>query len=143
VRRAVPLLVLALVLAAGAAAAAPAGPPRALTLSARGHSLRASVVHVCLRHGASTDCSAAPVHLHGKLALAPGESVALRFDRQASSVRVGLLRGASAVGRASRARGGGTRFRWSAPRSLGRADRLDVTAFYGRSDSRFQAAIRR
>jgi hypothetical protein len=44
---------------------------------------------------------------------------------------------------ATTAHGAGTLFRWTAPRSLGAADRLDVTTHYGRSDSRFQAAIRR
>jgi hypothetical protein len=142
VRRALPVLVVALVLA-GVAPAATTSPPRQLRVLSGGHSVLASLVHVCLRHGASVDCTASPVHLRGTLPLRPGARVSLKFERSATSVTVGLQHGVTVLGPATRASGSGRRFRWTAPRSLGSADRLTVVARYGRSDSRFAAAIRR
>jgi hypothetical protein len=142
VRRLVPVLVAALVLVAAAPAAAPS-PPRQLRVLSRGQSVLASLVHVCLRHGKSVDCTAAPLHLRGSLRLRPGARVSLKFERAASSVTVGLQHGVTPIGPATRALGSGNRFRWTAPRSLGSADRLSIVARYGRSDSRFLAAIRR
>lgn len=126
-----------------AAAAAPAGPPRALTVSAAGHSLKASLVHVCLRHGTSTDCRASRVRLRGTLAVGSRAVLSLRFDRRATSVSVALVRGVTTVRAATSAHGSGTAFRWAAPASLGGANRLDVVAKYGKSDSRFAARIKR
>jgi hypothetical protein len=141
-RRAVLVLVLALVVVASAAAA-PAGPPRSLRVTTGGHSVRASLVHVCLRHGASTDCRASPVRLRQTLGVRPRAVLSLRFDRRATSVTVALSRGLTTVRPATRARGSGTRFRWTAPRSIGAADRLDVVAKFHRSDSQFAVRIKR
>jgi hypothetical protein len=137
------LVLAAVALAVSAAAAAPAGPPRALRVSTEGNSVRASLVHMCLRSGASTNCSAAPVHLHGTLLVRPSAVLSLSFDRRATSVTVGLMRGATTIRAATKAHGSATAFRWTSPKSLGKANELDVVAHFGRSDSRFAARIKR
>ena len=130
------------VLAAPATALAP-GPPRALRVLTGGHSVLASLVHVCITHDRSVDCQARPVHFKGTLRVTPGARLALKLDRTAGSVSVGLRRGDRAIGRMTRAIGGGNRFHWIAPRSLRGANRLNVIARYAQSSSRFEAAISR
>jgi hypothetical protein len=141
VRRAILAVLAALVLAVPASALAP-GPPRALRVLTGGHSVLASLVHVCIKHDRSVDCTARPVHLKGTLRVAPRARLALKLDRAAGSVTVGLMRGTRAIGAMTRASGSGNRFHWTAPRSLDGANRLNVVARYAQSNSRFLAAIR-
>jgi hypothetical protein len=140
-RRAVPAALATLLLAAPAAALAP-GPPHALRVLTGGHSVLASLVHVCVTHDRSVDCEARPVHFKGTLDITAHSRIALKLDRAAGSVTVGLQRGDRAIGRMTRAAGSRNRFHWTAPHSLGGANRLNVVARYAQSNSRFEAAIR-
>jgi hypothetical protein len=140
-RAAVPAVVATLALASPAAALAP-GPPHALRVLTGGHSVLASLVHVCVTHDRSVDCEARPVHFKGTLDVAAHSRIALKLDRAAGSVTVGLQRGDRSIGRMTRASGSGNRFHWTAPRSLGGANRLNVVARYGQNSSRFLAPIR-
>ena len=141
-RRIAPVLLAGLLLVAAAPAASPT-VPRSLRVSTGGHSLAAALVHTCIRSGDSTACTAPRLRLKGTLRVRAGGKVTLRLDRSASSVTVGLQRDFTPVGRATKARGSGRTWRWTLPKALGTANRLNAIASVGRSDSEFAVAVRR
>ena len=144
VRRSVLVLiaVLALAVAAAAPAAAPA-PPRALKVSTGGRTLAAVLVHTCIQTGDQRSCTAPQTHFRGSLKLRAGASVTLRFDRSPTAVTAQLENGFVPLGHATKARGSGRTYRWTAPKSLGKANRLSITGSAGRSDAEFAVAIKR
>ena len=142
-RRLVLVLVVAFGVVVAAAVADTAPVPRALKVSAAGRTVSASLVHTCLQNGTQRSCTAPTLHLHGSLKLSAGETVTLRFDRHPTAVTAQLENGFVPIGHATKARGSGRTYRWKAPKSLGKANRLSITGSVGRSDAEFAVAIKR
>jgi hypothetical protein len=142
VRRIAPVLLASLLLLAATANAAAPTVPRAMRISSGGHTLPAALIHTCITTGDSTACTAPHVRLKGSLKVRAGGKVTLRLDHAATSVTVSIQRDLTRIGLAGKARGSGRTWRWTLPRSLGKANRINAIANVGRSDAEFAVAIR-